>query len=99
MNSTYVLTYSRPAGTSPGLKCFAVMTSSKCLRTPSSTQRPQEEATEASEELLEGGMPPAAYRLMHAHARRGTADRDRLAQGLAKTLGGFPPHDADRRER
>ena len=53
-------------------------------------RRPQEEARKASEELLEGEMPPAAHRLMHAHARLGTADRDRLAQGLAKTLGASP---------
>ena len=48
--------------------------------------RPQEEAKDASEEVLEGEMPPAAYTLMHAHARLNAADRDRLAQGLAKTL-------------
>lgn len=62
-------------------------------------QRPQEEATEASEVLLEGEMPPAAYQLMHAHARLGRADRDRLAQGLAKTLGGSPHHEEHERER
>lgn len=49
-------------------------------------QRAQEEAAEAPEELLEGEMPPAAYRLMHGHARLSAADRDRLAAGLAKTL-------------
>ena len=44
-------------------------------------QRPQEEATKASEELLEGEMPPAAYLLMHAHARlaRRTATASRRA--------------------
>jgi hypothetical protein len=62
-------------------------------------QRPQEEATKASEELLEGEMPPAAYLLMHAHARLGSADRDYLAQGLAKTLGGSTHQKADERER
>ena len=62
-------------------------------------QRPQEEATKASEELLEGEMPPAAYQLMHAHARLGSADRDRLAQGLVRTLGGFPEQEAHERER
>ena len=62
-------------------------------------QRPQEEAAKASEELLEGEMPPAAYLLMHAHARLSTADRDRLASGLAKTLGGTPPQEAHERER
>ena len=35
-------------------------------------QRPQEEATKASEELMEGEMPPAVYLLMHAHARLST---------------------------
>ena len=50
-------------------------------------QRPQEKSTDTAEELLEGEMPPAMYRLMHAHARLNDADRDRLARGLAKTLG------------
>jgi hypothetical protein len=49
--------------------------------------RPQEEAKDASEEVLEGEMPPVAYTLVHAHARLNAADRDRLAQGLATTLG------------
>jgi hypothetical protein len=49
--------------------------------------RSREEAKEAPEEVLEGEMPPAAYMLVHAHARLNAADRDRLAQGLAKTLG------------
>jgi hypothetical protein len=62
-------------------------------------QQPQAEATNASEELLEGEMPPAAYLLMHAHARLSTADRDRLARGLANTLGGTPQQEAHERER
>jgi hypothetical protein len=49
--------------------------------------RPQEEAKEAAEEVREGEMPPAAYALFHAHARLTPADRDRLALGLATTLG------------
>lgn len=49
--------------------------------------RPQEEAKDASEEVLEGEMPPPAYTLVHAHARLNAADRDRLAQGLARSLG------------
>jgi len=60
-------------------------------------QRPQEKATKASEELLEGEMPPAGYLLMHAHARLGNADRDRLAQGLARTLGGAPQQEPQER--
>ena len=50
-------------------------------------QRPQEEATEAAEEVLEGEMPLQMYRLMHAHARLSAADRERLARGLDGTLG------------
>ena len=48
--------------------------------------RSQEEAKEASEQVLEGEMPPAAYLLVHAHARLNAADRERLAQGLTNTL-------------
>jgi len=50
-------------------------------------QRPQEKAGDASAEVAEGEMPPAGYQLMHTHARLSTADRERLARGLAKTLG------------
>jgi mono/diheme cytochrome c family protein len=50
-------------------------------------QRPQEEATEAAEEVLEGEMPLRAYQLMHAHARLSAADRERLARGLERTIG------------
>ena len=49
--------------------------------------RPQEEAEEAADEVMEGEMPPAVYTLMHAHARLSDAERDRLAQGLARTVG------------
>jgi len=48
--------------------------------------RPQNEATDAAEEVIEGEMPPAAYRLVHAHARLTAAERDQLAQGLDRTL-------------
>lgn len=50
-------------------------------------QRPQEEAAESAEEIGEGAMPPAIYRLMHAHARLNSADLDLLAAGLTKTIG------------
>jgi hypothetical protein len=50
-------------------------------------QRPQEEAKEAAEGVLEGDMPLRIYRLMHAHARLSAADRERLAHGLERTLG------------
>ena len=51
-------------------------------------QRPQDKAADAPEEVAEGEMPPAGYRLVHAHARLSTADRQRLASGLVKTIGG-----------
>ena len=49
--------------------------------------RPQEEAAEASEVVREREMPPAAYMLVHAHARLNAIERDQLARGLARTLG------------
>jgi hypothetical protein len=61
--------------------------------------RPEEEAKEAAEEVREGEMPPAAYALVHAHARLNPADRDRLAQGLARTLGAAPGQEARERHR
>jgi mono/diheme cytochrome c family protein len=50
-------------------------------------QRKQKEANEAAEKVLEGEMPLRIYRVMHAHARLSAADRERLAQGLERTLG------------
>lgn len=50
-------------------------------------QRPQEEAKEAAEEVLEGEMPLRTYQLMHAHARLSAAEREQLARGLERTLG------------
>ena len=50
-------------------------------------QRPQEEATEAADELRNGEMPLRSYRLMHAHARLSPAEQTRLAGGLERTLG------------
>lgn len=49
--------------------------------------RPPEEAREAAEVVVDGEMPPAAYKLAHAHARLSAAERGRLARGLARTLG------------
>jgi len=51
-------------------------------------QRPQKEAREAAEEVLEGEMPLRLYQLMHSHARLSVADREQLARGLKSTLGG-----------
>jgi mono/diheme cytochrome c family protein len=61
--------------------------------------RSQEEAKEAAEEVREGEMPPAAYALVHAHARLNPAERDRLAQGLAKTLDVALEQEARERDR
>ena len=61
-------------------------------------QRPQEEAAEAAEEVLEGEMPLRMYQLMHAHARLNRADRERLARGLERTVG-RPVADAARADR
>jgi hypothetical protein len=58
-------------------------------------QRVQEEAVEAAEVVLDREMPPALYRLAHAHARLSEADRVRLARGLARTLGGSVEMDDD----
>lgn len=48
--------------------------------------RTQKEAKEAPGEVAKGDMPPAAYTLVHAHARLSAADRELLAKGLATTL-------------
>ena len=50
-------------------------------------QRTQRKAKDASEEVLESEMPPLAYQLAHSHARLSAADRERLAAGLARTVG------------
>ena len=52
--------------------------------------RPQKEAREAPEVLREAEMPPLSYRLMHSRARLTPEERERLAQGLARTLAGTP---------
>ena len=61
--------------------------------------RPQKEAKEAAKEIREGEMPPAAYKLIHAHARLSPADRDRLARGLMQTVGAAVEHEAHGRNR
>jgi len=48
---------------------------------------PQEQAKKASEEVVDGDMPPVSYTWLHAPARLSAPDRDRLAKGLARTLG------------
>ena len=60
---------------------------------------PATEAGDAAEEVREGEMPPAPYQLMHAHARLTAADRERLAAGLERTLGGSSKRAGRERER
>ena len=50
-------------------------------------QRPQEEAVESAEVVIEGEMPPAIYVWMHSEARLSDAEQDQLVRGLALTLG------------
>ena len=61
--------------------------------------RPQKEAGEAAKEVREGEMPPVAYTLIHAHARLDASDRDRLAQGLSRTVGIGTDQETHGRER
>jgi hypothetical protein len=49
--------------------------------------RSNEEAKEASEAVLEGKMPPSIYTMLHPSVRLTGVDRNRLAQGLARTFG------------
>lgn len=56
-------------------------------------QRTQKEAHEAAEAVREGEMPPLIYQVMHPDARLSDADRDRLARGLTRTVGGEPEHE------
>ena len=49
--------------------------------------RPQEEAGEAREAVLEREMPPAMYALAHSDARLTDTEREQLARGLMNTLG------------
>ncbi len=48
----------------------------------------QREADEASEVVREGEMPPQVYTWTHAAARLDAAQRQQLADGLLRTLGG-----------
>lgn len=59
--------------------------------------RPQKEAREAAEVLREQEMPPVMYRVMHADARLSDPDRERLARGLAATLGTSEESEEDER--
>ena len=60
-------------------------------------QRPQDEADEAAEKVLDGEMPLPVYSLMHGHGRLSDAERAQLARGLALTVA--RPYDEERAGR
>ena len=53
--------------------------------------RPQGEAGEAGEAILEGEMPPGKYTLLHPGAKLSTSEKQELADGLANTFSQSPP--------
>jgi uncharacterized membrane protein len=50
-------------------------------------QRPQEEASDSAETILEGEMPLTGYALLHAAARLSPAESQALARGLTASVG------------
>jgi hypothetical protein len=50
-------------------------------------QRPQEEAHESAETIVEGEMPLRSYALLHAAARLSPAESQALARGLTASIG------------
>jgi len=56
-------------------------------------QRPQKDADEAAEHVRESEMPLPIYALMHPEARLTPDERERLAAGLAATLGAVEGED------
>jgi len=63
------------------------VTAGRAVLNFSEWQRPQEEAGDAAEAVLQGEMPMRLYTVMHAHARLTEAERWALATGLARTMG------------
>jgi hypothetical protein len=68
------------------------VTAGRAVLNFSEWQRPQGEARDAAEAILEGEMPMRIYTLMHAHARLTDAERRALAAGLTRTIGGDGPY-------
>jgi mono/diheme cytochrome c family protein len=52
---------------------------------------PQSEVGDVVEAVRNGSMPPLQYKPLHAAARLSTAERNKLARGLEKTLAADPP--------
>jgi hypothetical protein len=53
--------------------------------------RPQHGLDEVGEVVLEGGMPPVQYTLIHPGAKLSDAERRELADGLRTTIAASPP--------
>jgi mono/diheme cytochrome c family protein len=58
--------------------------------------QPQEHAKEAADVVREKEMPPLQYLVLHPEARLADSERDRLARGVAATVGTPVPDDEDR---
>lgn len=58
-------------------------------------QRPQEEAHESTETLLEGEMPLGSYVLFHPSAQLSPSETRTLAQGLMASVGGAQAAHSD----
>lgn len=61
--------------------------------------RPQNEAREAAETVLEGEMPPGVFLLMQPQARLSPAEKRDLVRGFDATLGGGGRGDRDEGRR
>lgn len=59
--------------------------------------RPQKDAKEAPEEILEGEMPMGIYILMHREGALSAHEKDVLVEGLRETLGASGLEASDRR--
>lgn len=57
----------------------------------STWDKPQGEVLDAVEAARSGSMPPWYYKLMHPKSRLSQAERNQLADGLAKTFAASPP--------
>jgi hypothetical protein len=57
--------------------------------------RPYEAATESSEAVREGEMPPPSYLVAHPSARLTATEKDALARGMVATTSESRAHDED----
>jgi hypothetical protein len=74
-----------------GLVVSADVHRARCHMNFSEWDRPNEEAWEAAEEVLDGDMPLPTYLLAHPAARLTDPERSELAAGLRATFEADPP--------